>query len=96
MKFVRFLVLLAMTGAVPGLLLPAVGQQEVDPEHFDQAEPAKPGRTPLKPKASPRAAAVKQRQKSSGGAANASRAATGSRQANAENQRIAAAHVPGK
>jgi hypothetical protein len=32
MKFVRFLVLLAMTGPVPGLVLQSVGQQEIDPE----------------------------------------------------------------
>jgi hypothetical protein len=96
MKFVRSLVLLAMLGAVPGLLVQATGQQEIDPEHFDQAEPAKTAKPALKPKAGPRTAAVKDRQKSSGGAADASRATAGSRQAKTENQRIAAVHSTGE
>jgi hypothetical protein len=96
MKFARFLVLLAMTGVVPGLLMQAVGQQEIDPDHFDQAEVAKAARPALKPKVSPRAASAKDRQKSTAGAANASRATGGSRQPKAENQRIAAVRSTGE
>jgi hypothetical protein len=96
MKFVRFLVLLAMTAAVPGLLLQAVGQQEIDPDHFDQAELAKPAKPALKSKPGPQTAAVKERQKPTAGAANASRAGAGSRQTKTENQRIAAVHSAGE
>jgi hypothetical protein len=93
MKSVRSLVLLAVLGIVPGFVLPSVGQQEIDPDHFDQAELAKAA---LKSKADHRAAPVKNRQKPSSGAASASRATPNSRQAKAENQRIAAVHSTGE
>ncbi len=96
MKFVRSLVLLAMIGAVPGLVLQAIGQQEINPEHFDQAELAKAASPALKRKASPQIAAFKDRQKTAGKAATAPRPTAGPRQAKAENQRIAAAHSTGE
>lgn len=37
MKSLRFLVLMVVVSVVPGFLLQAYGQQEVDPDHFDQA-----------------------------------------------------------
>lgn len=37
MKPLRFLVLMVAVSVVPGCLLRAYGQQEVDPDHFDQA-----------------------------------------------------------
>jgi hypothetical protein len=96
MKFVRCLVLLAMIGAAPVLVLQAVAQQEIAPEHFDQAELAKAARPTLKPKASPRPAAVKDRRKSTGGSVNAPRATAGVRRAEAENKRIAAVRSTGE
>jgi hypothetical protein len=96
MKSVRSLVLLAMLGIVPGFVLRSVGQQEVDPDHFDQAELAKAAKPALKSKVDHRAAPVKNRQKPSSGAASASRATPNSRQAKAENQRIAAVHSTGE
>ncbi len=76
MKFVRSLVLLAIIGAVPGLVLQALGQQEIDPEHFDQAELAKAANPSSKPKTSPKGASLKQRQKPATYARNASRSTT--------------------
>lgn len=96
MKFVRSLVLLAMLSVVPGFVLPSVGQQEIDPDHFDQAELAKAAKPALKLKADHRAVPVKNRQKPTAGAASGSRAAASSRQAKAENQRIAAVHSTGE
>jgi hypothetical protein len=64
MKFARFLVLSAMIGVVPVLSLQAVGQQEIDPEHFDQAELAKAAKPAMKPNAGPRAKAAKRQRKS--------------------------------
>ncbi len=96
MKFARFLVLLAMTGVVPGLLMQAVGQQEIDPDHFDQAELAKTGQSAKQPKASPKAAALKDQRKSIGKATNASRITPRPHQVKAENQRIAAVHSTGE
>lgn len=97
MKIARILVLLTMTCMVPTFLRPAIAQQEIDPEHFDQAELAKTAKPALKLKASLRAAAVKDRQKSTGGAADASRATAGSRQAKTtESQRLAAVHSTGQ
>jgi hypothetical protein len=92
MKFVRFLVLLASIGGIPGLVLQVVGQQEIDPEHFDQAELAKAASRTVKPNASPRKAAVKDPQKAAGRAASASRTTGSPRQAKTENQQTAAAH----
>jgi hypothetical protein len=37
MKSLRLLVLMMAVGAVPAFLVQAHGQQEVDPDHFDQA-----------------------------------------------------------
>ena len=37
MKCLRFLVFLMAVGGLPALLSVAHGQQEVDPDHFDQA-----------------------------------------------------------
>jgi hypothetical protein len=96
MKFVRSLVLLAVIGGVPGLVLQVVGQQEIDPEHFDQAELAKAASRTVKPNASPRKAAVKDRQKAASVATDASHTTASPRQAKAENQRTAAVHSMGK
>ncbi len=96
MKFARFLVLLAMTGVVPALLVQAVGQQEMDPDHFDQAELAKTAQSAKQPKAPPKAAALKTQQKSTGKATNASRIAPRPRQVKPENQRIAVVHSTGE
>jgi hypothetical protein len=96
MKFVRFIVLLAMTGAVPGLVLQSVGQQEIDPEHFDQAELAKTAHSAKQPKGSPRATALKSQHKSIGKATNVSRITPRPRQVKAENQRIDAVRSTGE
>jgi len=96
MKFVRSFVLLTMLGAIPGFVLPSVGQQEIDPDHFDQAEIAKTAKPPLKSKADHRAAPVKNRQRPGAGATTASRATARSRPAKTENQRIAAVHSTGE
>jgi len=88
MKFARFLVLLAMTGSVPGLLVQAVGQQEIDPDHFDQ--PATQAAKPVtRTKASPKGAVPNHRQKPATYASNASRSTSGTQQAKGE-KRMAA------
>ncbi len=57
MKFVRFLILVAIT-SLPVLSLPAVAQQEIAPQHFDQ--PATKATTPVtRAKAGPKTAALK-------------------------------------
>ena len=91
MKFVRFVVLVAMT-SLPVLALPAVGQQEIDPEHFDTAELAKTAKPPTQPKASSKATTLKSQQRSVANASHGSPTKARRRQAKAENQRIAAAH----
>ena len=42
MKSLRMLVLMLALGVLPAFLMQAYGQQEVDPDHFDQAPAAKP------------------------------------------------------
>jgi hypothetical protein len=96
MKFARFLVLLAMAGGVPIRLMQAMGQQEIDPAHFDRAEPAKTAKSAIQPKASPKAVALKRQQKSIGKATGGSRITPGPRQVQAENQRIAAVPSTGE
>ncbi|HUI84299.1 MAG TPA: hypothetical protein VL240_08750 [Candidatus Binatia bacterium] len=95
MKFARFLVVLAMT-SLPVMSLPAIGQQEIDPEHFDQPVPAKTTQAAKQPKASPKAAALKNQQKSISKATNGSRISPRPRQVKAENQRIASVNSTGE
>jgi hypothetical protein len=92
MKSVRSLVLLTMLGVLPGFMLPITGQQEIDPDHFDQAELAKIAKPAPRSAAGHRAAPVKDRQKPTAGAPSTSRATASSRQPKAEKQRIAAVH----
>jgi len=94
MKILRILVLLTMTSMVPTFLPPAMAQQEINPEHFDQAEPAKTAQS-KQPKTSPKAAMKKQR-KSISKASNASRTTPRPPQVKAENQPIAAVHSTGE
>jgi predicted TIM-barrel fold metal-dependent hydrolase len=56
MKFARFLVLLAITGVVPGVLMQTAAQQEIDPEHFDTAELAQTAKSAKRPTVIARAA----------------------------------------
>jgi hypothetical protein len=93
MKSARFLVLLAMTGTVPGILLQAMGQQEIDPEHFDRAEPAK---TATHSKAGTKTTTLKSQPKSIGHANNGSRTMTRQDQHKAESQRITTAKSTGE
>lgn len=93
MKFVRFVVLAAMT-SLPILSLPAVGQQEIDPDHFDQ--PAIKAAKPVTmAKASPKAASPNHQQKSATYAKNASRSTTGADQPKGE-KRMAALRSTGE
>ncbi len=64
MKLVRLLILLLMTSVLPVLLLPALGQQEIDPEHFDQAELAKAAKPIAKSQGTSSALAGKRHEKS--------------------------------
>jgi len=93
MKFVRFVVLAAMT-SVPILSLPAVGQQEIDPDHFDQPT-SKAVKPVVKAKASPKAASVNHPQKSAAYASNRSRTPSGSQQPKSE-KRMAALRSTGE
>ena len=78
MKFVRFLVLAALT-SLPVLSLPAVGQQEIDPDHFDPPA-TKAAKRVTSGKVNPKGASLKHRQKSAAYASRGSSAASGTQQ----------------
>lgn len=92
MKILRILILLAMTSMIPTFLMPAVAQQEIDPDHFDQAEIAKTGKSAKRPKPDPESAAPRSRKTSASRPTASARITPRPRQVKAEDQRIAAVH----
>jgi hypothetical protein len=92
MKFARFLVVLAVTGVAPVLLMPAAGQQEIDPDHFENPIPAKTVQSAAQPKASPKPAALKSQSNSVGKASRGQQTKTHARQLEAEKRNVAVVH----
>ena len=96
MKFARIVVMLAITAVVPGFLVRAVAQQEVDPAHFDQTEPTKTAKSPTQPQGPPKTAALKRQKKLGGKVPDGARTLARQDHPKPENQRMAATHSTGE
>ena len=94
MKFARFLVLLAITGVVPGPLMQAAAQQEIDPEHFDTAELAKTAKSAKQPKALPTAATLRKDVRATRNGSGGSRSISRPPQGRPERQGVALLSTP--
>jgi hypothetical protein len=57
-KLFRLLALMLAIGVFPTFLVQAQGQQEVDPDHYDQAQPAQANAHGSKAQSAPKAANV--------------------------------------
>jgi len=93
MEFARFVIVVVIT-SLSILSLPALAQQEIDPEHFDQPTTYKAAKPVTRGKVSPKAAVLKNEPNSHGTANNGSRTVARQGQRKAESQRVAAVHSP--